>query len=174
MWLFLKNLIYNAVVLGFLLGWVPWAFLVRRATIPTDWSLQHFAAVPFALLGALVYLASSWQIIRKGRGTPMPFDPPQKVLTRGLYAWLRNPMYVGVLLIVVAEAIFVGGVVLWLYFVFLASVFQLVVRTIEENELRMRFGALYSDYCNQVQSRWIPRKPKPRNETIAPFGSGKN
>ena len=53
---------------------------------------------------------------------------------------------------------------------FLASAFQLFVVLYEEPALRRRYGAIYSDYCNSV-NRWLPGKPKPRLQTVPPFGA---
>lgn len=173
MWLLLKNLIYTAIVPGFVVGWMPLAFLVRGPRMPESWGPLNYASLPFLFAGFAIYLASLWQVGHRGQGTPLPLDPPQKVLTRGPYAWVRNPMYLAFLLIVLGEAVFFERIVLWLYFVFLASALQLIVVMIEEETLRRRFGALYSDYCN-VTNRWMPRRPRPRTHTISPFGNERN
>ena len=78
-------------------------------------------------------------------------------------------MYLGVLLIVLGEVILFRHVTLMLYLVFLASAFQLFVVLYEEPVLRRKFGAIYSDYCNSV-NRWLPNRPKPRLQTVPPFG----
>jgi protein-S-isoprenylcysteine O-methyltransferase Ste14 len=168
MWLLFRNFIYNAAALALLLWWVPHKLVVRDSEWPTPWSPQHYAAIPFFALGALLYLACLVQFVKKGGGTPLPFDPPKKVLSRGPYAWMRNPMYIAVTLMIVSEVVFFGRVGLLLYLVFLVCLFQLSV-VVEEATLRRRFGALYSDYCNACP-RWWPRKPRPRLETIPPFG----
>ncbi len=171
MWLLLKNVLFTVFVPGFIVGWVPLVFLLRRAPLPAVWAWPHFLALPPLLAGILVYLACVWQFATNGRGTPAPIDPPKKLVVRGLYRWVRNPMYLGVLLIVFGEMIFFRHLTLLLYFVFLASAFQLFVMVYEEPVLRRRFGTLYLDYCNGV-NRWWPRKPKPRLQTVPPFASG--
>jgi protein-S-isoprenylcysteine O-methyltransferase Ste14 len=167
-WLFLKNLLFTVLVPGFVAGWLPVVFLRRRTPGPDVLVAWHYAAVPLLAVGAVVYVTCVWQFATKGRGTPAPIDPPRKLIVRGLYRWVRNPMYLGVLLFVLGEVVFFREMVLALYFVFLASAFQLFVVGVEEPGLRRRFGALYSDYCN-FTNRWLPAKPKPRLETIAPF-----
>lgn len=169
MWLLLKNLLFTVLVPGFIAGWIPLVFLLRRAPPPAGWTWPYFVAAPPFLAGVLVYIACVWQFATTGRGTPAPIDPPKKLVVRGLYRWVRNPMYLGVLLIVLGEVMLFHHLTLVLYFVFLASAFQLFVVAYEEPVLRRRFGALYSDYCNSV-NRWWPGRPRPRLHTVAPFG----
>ncbi|HVZ66024.1 MAG TPA: isoprenylcysteine carboxylmethyltransferase family protein [Lacunisphaera sp.] len=168
MWLFLKNLVFTLVVPGVVVGWVPYVYLLRRPVPPALWSWTHWLALLPLVVGIAGYLACVWQFMTTGRGTPAPIDPPKKLVQRGLYRWVRNPMYLAVLLVVLGEVIFFRHFALVLYFFFLASAFQLFVVLYEEPVLRRRFGAIYSDYCNAV-NRWVPGKPKPRLETVAPF-----
>lgn len=168
MWLLLKNLIYTVVVPGFIVGWMPLAFLTRFRQWPEHWAFFHYLAFLPLLLGLALYFLSLWQVLNKGQATPLPLDPPQKVLARGPYGWVRNPLYISFLLMVLGEALFFERVVLWLYLVFLASALQLIVVMIEEESLRRRFGALYSDYYN-VTNRWLPRRPRPRTVPIEPY-----
>lgn len=172
MWLFLKNLLFTVLVPGFVAGWVPLVFLLRREPLPDDWAPQHFASVPLLLAGAALYLACVWLFGVNGHGTPAPIDPPRKLVMRGPYRWVRNPMYLAVLLFVLGEALFFWHLTLVLYLVFLASALQVFVRLIEEPGLQRRFGAMYSDYCNGT-SRWLPRPPKPRPATATPFSPGR-
>lgn len=169
MWLLLKNLLFTILGPGFVVGWVPWVYLLHRHPLPDAWTLRHYAATPLLVAGAVIYFAGLWQFASNGRGTPAPFDPPKKLVRRGPYGWVRNPMYLSLLLLVAGEAVFFRQVALWLYLVFLASAFQLVVAMLEEPALRRRFGALYSDYCGAVNP-WWPRRPRPALHTVAPFG----
>ncbi len=168
MWLFLKNLLFTALVPGFLAGWVPLVFLQHHTAWPAEWAPRHFAAIPVFLAGLALYSACLWLFGSNGRGTPAPIDPPKKLVTRGPYRWVRNPMYLALLLLVLGEVVFFWSFVLALYLVFLGSAFQIFVVAVEEDTLRRRFGAIYSDYCN-VTNRWLPRRPRPPLQTVAPF-----
>ncbi|MBI2497769.1 MAG: isoprenylcysteine carboxylmethyltransferase family protein [Opitutae bacterium] len=172
MWLFFKNLLFTLVVPGFVAGWVPFVYLLRGAALPDAWTARHGAAVPLLLAGAAVYLVCVWQFGTYGRGTPAPIDPPKRLVMRGPYRWVRNPMYLAMLLFVLGEAVFFRSPTLALYLVFLASAFQLFVVLFEEPALRRRHGAIYSDYCCSTK-RWLPRPPQPRLETVAPFDAGR-
>jgi protein-S-isoprenylcysteine O-methyltransferase Ste14 len=173
MWLLLKNLLFTVLVPGFIAGWVPWVYLLRRAPLPAIRPWPHLLAAPLLLAGVLVYAACVWQFATTGRGTPAPIDPPKKLVVRGLYRWVRNPMYLGVLLLVLGEVVLYRHLTLLLYLVFLASALQLFVVAYEEPVLRRRYGAIYSDYCNSV-NRWMPGKPKPTLRTVEPFSSDRS
>jgi protein-S-isoprenylcysteine O-methyltransferase Ste14 len=172
MWLLLKNLLFTVLVPGFVAGWVPFVYLLRRTPPPPAGSWPYWLAAPLLLAGVLVYLACVWVFATNGRGTPAPIDPPKKLVTRGLYRWVRNPMYLGVLLVVLGETVLFRHLTLLLYLVFLASAFQILVVAYEEPVLRQRYGALYSDYCNRV-NRWWPGRPRPQLQTVPPFPAGR-
>lgn len=165
--LFLKNLLFTILVPGFVVGWVPHFFLMRRPAWPESLGVWHWVGSGIFAAGAGVYLHCVRHFARN-HGTPAPIDEPKKLVHRGLYAWVRNPMYLGVLVIAAGEAVFWQRPVLGLYAVVLACAFHLFVVFYEEDNLRLRFGAEYSDYLNRVP-RWLPRRPRPVLETVAPF-----
>jgi protein-S-isoprenylcysteine O-methyltransferase Ste14 len=120
--------------------------------------LGAFRAVgaPFLAAGIAVFAWCVWDFAVAGRGTLAPVDPPRVLVTRGLYRRVRNPMYVGVVSILVGEALlrdsatvlaYAGGV--WLMFHLFAVLY-------EEPHLRRQFGASYDDYRRRVP-RWLPR-----------------
>jgi protein-S-isoprenylcysteine O-methyltransferase Ste14 len=101
-------------------------------------------------------IASILEFARSGRGTLSPVDPPRALVVQGLYRYVRNPMYLGVSLILLGEAALSGSGDLLLYGLvwFLAANF--FVMGYEEPRLRRRFGAGYERYARAV-GRWIPR-----------------
>ena len=74
---------------------------------------------------------------------------------RGLYRYIRNPMYVGVLLVVAGEAILFASWSILVYALCAASGFHLFVLCYEEPALRRKFGAAYDEYVQRVP-RWLP------------------
>ncbi|MGH9905327.1 MAG: methyltransferase family protein, partial [Pyrinomonadaceae bacterium] len=91
-----------------------------------------------------------------------PVDPPKHLVVRGLYRYVRNPMYVLVVIVLIGEAIFFMSlaVLIWAgVFIVLASLF---VMFYEEPYLRRRFGESYERYTQTV-GRWIPRYPSNSN-----------
>ena len=91
-----------------------------------------------------------------GRGTLAPWDPTERLVARGPYRRVRNPMISGVLTVLLGEAALLGswGVLAWAGTVFVIN--DVYFRFIEEPGLRDRFGAEYEAYCARV-GRWIPR-----------------
>lgn len=110
-------------------------------------------------LGAAVMLHCVWNFGSAGQGTPAPFDPPQRLVTRGLYRHVRNPMYLGMALALAGEAILfaVFNATLFWYALGLIVAVNLFVRFYEEPALRRKFGAAYEEYCASVP-RWLPRR----------------
>src|SRR2546425_666788 len=84
---------------------------------------------------------------------PAPIDPPKKLVVRGLYRYARNPMYIGVLSVLTAEAILGRSPGIAIYAVFVWINFQLFVLLYEEPTLRSKFGSEYEEYCRAVP-RW--------------------
>lgn len=95
----------------------------------------------------------------QGRGTPWPFDPPKQFVVSGPYRYVRNPMMLGISLILGGEALLAHSRTLFLYVLGLMVLAHLVVRYWEEPELTRRFGHAYRTYQRQVP-RWIPRLPQ--------------
>jgi protein-S-isoprenylcysteine O-methyltransferase Ste14 len=110
--------------------------------------------VPIALLGLAVLLWCVRDFYVVGKGTLAPWDPPARLVVVGLYRYVRNPMYVGVLTLVLGWSIAAGSRNLALYCAVLAVGFHL--RTILYEEPRPGlFGPDYERYC-AIVPRWIP------------------
>jgi len=93
-----------------------------------------------------------------GGGTPATFDPPRALVATGPYRWVRNPMYLGALLLLVGEAVLFDASVLFRYAAGFAVVTHLFVVLYDEPTLRRKFGDSYDRYRATVP-RWIPRRP---------------
>jgi protein-S-isoprenylcysteine O-methyltransferase Ste14 len=111
--------------------------------------------VPTAV-GVAVVLWCEWDFATFGRGTPFPLDAPKQLVARGLYRFVRNPMYVGVLLAILGQALwFESAATLW-YAMVAALFFHLFVVFYEEPTLRRKFGESYAQYAKAVP-RWMPK-----------------
>jgi len=105
-------------------------------------------------LGVAILLACVREFYVSGRGTLAPWSPPTVLVRGGLYKWSRNPMYIGVLLIVIGWALGFGSSKLWIYVGVLAVGFQLRVVLAEEPFLARTYGDQWIDYRKRVP-RWI-------------------
>lgn len=96
-------------------------------------------------------------LVRYGQGTLAPWDPPRRLVVRGIYRRVRNPMISGVMCVLVGETLLFGsfGMLAWCLFFVLVNV--LYIPRIEERGLEERFGADYVLYKQNVP-RWVPRR----------------
>lgn len=154
MTLFVKNLLFTLVMPGTVAVWVP--LLLARAAEPAS---DPRRAVAFALFaaGALLYLWCVWNFASFGGGTPAPIDAPKRLVMRGPYRFVRNPMYVGVLAVVLGQAAYFRTGVLAAYAAAVGLAFHLFVVLYEEPHLGARFGSEYADYLART-GRWLPAK----------------
>jgi protein-S-isoprenylcysteine O-methyltransferase Ste14 len=151
--LLIRNLLFTIVVPGSGAVWFPWWILTHGSAIPTP---RAWYAVSFIVIGVALYLSCVWAFASVGRGTPGPWDAPQRFVTAGPYRWIRNPIYIAALLVVVGEAWLFLSLPLFVYAGALAIFFHLFVISYEEPTLRRNFGETYVEYLRTVP-RWIPR-----------------
>ena len=156
--LLLRNIVFTLVVPGLGGVYVPWLIITRHGGSPNP--VAWYGAAVIAA-GALLYFSCQWVFGAVGRGTPGVWDSPRRVISVGPYRWVRNPIYIGALLIVSGEAWLFGSAAVLLYVAALAVSFHLLVVYYEEPRLRARFGEAYETYRRTVP-RWIPRPPRNR------------
>jgi len=151
--LFLKNLAFTIVAPGTAAFLIPWLIVGRR---PTELGVMTLLSTLLFILGAAIYLWCVWDFASFGRGTPAPIDAPKKLVVRGLYQYSRNPMYVGVLILILAWATSFKAIILLVYMLIVGLAFHTFVVLYEEPHLRKLFAESYFNYCAQVP-RWLPR-----------------
>jgi protein-S-isoprenylcysteine O-methyltransferase Ste14 len=156
--LLLKNLLFTVLVPGTVAVTVP-LLLAAGGSPPAGGPLGVLAAVLLAL-GAALYTWCVWDFARHGRGTPAPIDAPRRLVVRGPYRVVRNPMYVAVVTVIAGQAALFRSSTILLYGAAVATGFALFVLLYEEPHLRRTFGAEYEDYLARV-GRWLPRRPRP-------------
>jgi protein-S-isoprenylcysteine O-methyltransferase Ste14 len=108
--------------------------------------------------GAVVAGSCVFEFAWRGIGTPAPFDPPRRLVISGPYRWVRNPMYLGMGVILLGEGI-TFPLLIKTMLIMIASLWcalMLFIVGFEEPTLRGKFGDDYIDYCKHVR-RWIPR-----------------
>ncbi|HWR72125.1 MAG TPA: isoprenylcysteine carboxylmethyltransferase family protein [Nitrospirota bacterium] len=108
------------------------------------------------LLGIVLLVWCVRDFYVSGKGTLAPWDPPKKLVVVGLYRHMRNPMYVGVLTLVMGWSLLFTSPILLCYTVVLAIGFHIRVLTHEEPWLESRFGNEWRQYRSAV-NRWLPR-----------------
>lgn len=148
---------YAALFVGFVLVFVPaqvlrWSGIAR----PAATGAPQVAGLIIGALGASLALWCVVTFAFVGKGTPAPFDPPRRLVVRGPYHVVRNPMYLGAGLVLAAAALFYESLALLGFTALFLLVAHLFVVWYEEPTLRRAFGAEYEAYCGRVH-RWWPR-----------------
>jgi protein-S-isoprenylcysteine O-methyltransferase Ste14 len=138
-------------------GIVPW-LLTRWDAESQPAALRVLGIVVLVAGGALV-LETTARFALHGRGTPAPWAPPERFVERGSYRFVRSPMYLGVLLLVVGQGLLLGRPVLYAWALAAWLMFTGFLAFYEEPQLRGRFGASYDDYRSRVR-RWLPTRPR--------------
>jgi protein-S-isoprenylcysteine O-methyltransferase Ste14 len=150
----LKTLLFTIVVPGTVVVLVPRWLMRGEGALHGGW--LGAAGALLLICGAALYLRCAWDFAMRGRGTPAPIDPPRELVVAGVYRYVRNPMYIGVLSMLVGEAVLYRADVLLGYAAALFLAFHLFVVAYEEPTLRRKFGASHERYCASVP-RWLPR-----------------
>src|SRR5262249_56383971 len=110
--LIVRNVMFTIVVPG--LGGVlaPWWILTSHGGTAT---VAAWEAVPVIAAGAALYAWCVWNFAAVGDGTPGLWDAPRRVVVTGPYRWVRNPIYLAALLVVLGEAWLVMSLRLLVY-----------------------------------------------------------
>lgn len=117
-------------------------------------SLSRLLGIILLLLGSTIWLYCIGVFNLIGKGTPVPTDPPKKLVNTGIYRLTRNPMYIGALIVFLGYFFVFGHTTLLIYVLLVFLFFHLFVTLYEEPTLKKKFGKIYSDYCKKVP-RWI-------------------
>ena len=154
--LILRNLFFTILQPGLVAGLIPVWILGRKANnlFNKPWQLYQFSGFLVFVGGFLIMLICIISFAVKGRGTLSPADPTKKLVVTGLYRYSRNPMYIGVVMILTGEAIFFQSVSLWIYLLLVNIGFNIFILLHEEPRLQKDFGEEYKKYCQKVR-RWI-------------------
>jgi protein-S-isoprenylcysteine O-methyltransferase Ste14 len=155
--LLLRSVAAAALLPGTVTVVVPWVILRQ-----TESAMRHRPGVVLIALGTAVLVRCIRDFAVSGRGTLAPVDPPRHLVVSGLYRYVRNPMYVGVVLMLAGEAWAFGSLSLAAYAAGFLAVVNVFIQFHEEPALLKKFGASYEQYTRDVP-RWVPRtKSRPR------------
>lgn len=157
MWLFLRSLLWTILCPGTVAGLLPLLILSGVNPVESGWDWRHGLGVFLISIGAGILLWCIYTFARQGRGTLSPVDPAKRLVISGLYRYTRNPMYVGVTVILLGETIFFRSATLLGYTCLVFLGFNLFIRLHEEPYLRKKFGDEYARYCENV-GRWLPHQ----------------
>ena len=154
--LYLRNLFFTIIHPGLVTGLIPYWILGRKwgEQFSLSFHFYQYLGIIFFSLGLVVLLNCIIRFALAGHGTLSPIDPTKKLVTSGLYRYTRNPMYLGVLMILIGETLFFKSYHLGIYLLIIALIFNLFILAVEEPRLRKDFADEYRNYCSKVR-RWL-------------------
>ena len=118
--------------------------------------LVQVAGLLVLAVGLILFSASLRNFVTEGEGTLAPWDPPRRLVVRGPYRYVRNPMISGVVLVLFGEALTLLSRPHFIWALLFLAVNSIYIPLLEETGLRHRFGDSYVEYCRHVP-RLIPR-----------------
>ncbi len=150
---FLETLVFTILIPGSFVIVLPIFIGLASRSQPFA---GYSAAGPFLILaGAMIYIWAATAFVREGEGTPSPTAPPLKFVALGPYRYVRNPIYVGELIVIIGIAAIYGSALVLFYASGLFAILFLFIVGYEEPDLMRRFGSAYEDYVREV-GRWLP------------------
>jgi protein-S-isoprenylcysteine O-methyltransferase Ste14 len=162
MFVFARAVTYSTLFVGFVLVFAPARVLSATGVAsPAAIGLSQAAGILVGAAGAAIAVSCIVTFVLVGKGTPAPFDPPRRLVVKGPYRFVRNPMYIGAGLAMLGAALFYQSFGLLGYIVMYFLLTHLLVAWYEEPTLRRTFGSDYEAYCASVR-RWWPRHMRVR------------
>jgi protein-S-isoprenylcysteine O-methyltransferase Ste14 len=161
MLILIRHLVAIAALPFFVAVVIPvWIARVDNVRLALGTTIPHVLAqvvgLGLVLIGLSLFVSSLRRFARDGKGTLAPWDPPRRLVIRGPYRYVRNPMISGVVFILFGEALILlsGPHVQWALIFLVINI--IYIPLFEEQRLRARFGDEYIEYCRHVP-RLIPR-----------------
>jgi len=149
--------IFLVIAPGIVAGYVPWRISRWHVGAPLlGTSSLRLVGVLLIAAGLPVLLDSFVRFALQGLGTPAPIFPTRHLVVGGLFRYVRNPMYVSVVSLILGQGLFFGNVLVLEYGIAVWVGFYLFVLIYEEPTVRKSYGPEYEEFCANVP-RWIPR-----------------
>lgn len=161
----LSTLLFLFLLIPFFLIWIPRTILLSHEEIYSFniGGIRYLGLIPI-ILGVVIYVFCSGSFVFIGKGTPIPFTPTKKLIITGFYRFVRNPLYIAGIFVLVGEAFLFQSIGILIYCLVMFGIFNFHV-LLEEALLTEKFGADYKQYRNSVP-RWIPRLKPYRDKEL--------
>jgi protein-S-isoprenylcysteine O-methyltransferase Ste14 len=158
---------FFVVAPGTVVGLVPWLITGWEFHKPLSYWVVAQAVGVLLICAGLIPAVHAFAQFAKAGGTPMPLAPTQHLVVSGFNRYVRNPMYLGLLIVIVGQALLFGqfSLLLWAAVVWVVTV--AFVRWYEEPTLTRQFGAEYAAYRRAVPAWWPRLHPWTRSERDA-------
>ena len=151
------SVIFLVAAPGIVAGLIPW-WISGWQMMPALGGIEplRWVGILLLLLGGALLTETFTRFALQGRGTPAPIYPTEKLVVTGSYRFVRNPMYVAVVSLILGQALLFGSLPVLAYGAAIWLIVHLFVISYEEPTLERSFGEQYRRYKANVR-RWIPR-----------------
>jgi protein-S-isoprenylcysteine O-methyltransferase Ste14 len=151
------SVIFLFVAPGIVAGAIPWALSQYQFGPPLlGFEPVRWAGIGLLALGAALLAETFSRFALQGLGTPAPIAPTKTLVVTGSYRFVRNPMYVAVVSLILGQGLLFGSWVVLGYGAIVWLTVHAFVLSYEEPTLRRDYADQYERYCANVR-RWIPR-----------------
>lgn len=157
-WILVKTFIQIVVVWILILAVFPYFITIIEAKLAISqltFTFQRPLAIIIFVLISMPGVLAAITMAKIGEGTPLPLDSSRKLVAKGVYSYVRNPMAISGIGQGLAVALFFGSPLVALYALMGSMIWQHVFRPIEEEGLEAKFGDEYRDYRAKVKC-WVP------------------
>jgi protein-S-isoprenylcysteine O-methyltransferase Ste14 len=161
-WILAKTFAQIVVVWSLILIVFPMLIVQIEAKIGIprfSFTFQQISAITVFPFISLIGLSAAYTMAKIGRGTPLPIDTASKLVVKGIYKYVRNPMAISGVGQGLLVGILLGSPLVLLYALSGGFIWQIIFRQLEETDLAKNFGAEYEDYRRKVRC-WIPKFTK--------------
>jgi protein-S-isoprenylcysteine O-methyltransferase Ste14 len=161
-WILAKTFAQIVVVWSLILIVFPMLIVQIEAKIGIprfSFAFQQISAITVFPFISLIGLSAAYTMAKIGRGTPLPIDTASKLVVKGIYKYVRNPMAISGVGQGLLVGILLGSPLVLLYALSGGFIWQIIFRQLEETDLAKNFGAEYEDYRRKVRC-WIPKFTK--------------
>ena len=135
------SIVIMVLALGFFCYAIPiWIINWDSRLFPLEIGVFRFIGLAPIILGFVTMMGFIWSWIQSGTGSPLPLDLPKELIVRGSYRFVRNPMYIGVFLILFGEILLLKSSALLLYLLMVFLLLHTFVVFVEEPMLKHKFG----------------------------------
>lgn len=157
MLVFFRAITFATLFIAFFLVYIPADVLSRTGIVrPSSIGWEQVAGFVIGTIGAAIALWCVLTFALAGKGTPAPFDPPRRLVIRGPYRFVRNPMYIGATLALTGASLYYWSPGLLAYTGIFLLACHIFAVAYEEPTLRRTFGQEYEEYSARVR-RWWPK-----------------
>jgi protein-S-isoprenylcysteine O-methyltransferase Ste14 len=160
-----------AAIVFFLLIPLPMAGVIPWWITRWQWQPPLLGIEAGRWLGAIAVALGApllvWSVVWLAREGVKPYPPIQRLVTNGPYAYTRNPMYLGVVMVMMGQGLLFGSRGVFIYGLCWLMAFQIFERTADDPFIRKHIGPPYDEYMKAVPG-WIPRRPRRVERVDAP------